>query len=311
MKFGILGDAKIAREKMKSAIIAAGHEITHIGRRKPSDGADPMWGDVSVVSYEALLANPEIDAIYNPLPNHLHAEWTIKALEAGKSVICEKPIALSEAEIDELEEASSRTGLYIYDGFMIRFHPQWQWLQALDVGKRKIIQTHFTYAPQAEGNIRNFAKYGGGPLWDIGCYCLMAGMLLFDGIPRLSGYQKVMEPALDVEQAVSAVIDFGNGQILNFAVSSGVCLSQSMRLIGTNGWAFLDVPFNPPEVTKASFAMANGGNGELLSQGQKVTFEGCDQYHLMVTDFANAVSAGRETDLTQSRHMVRIINEMR
>lgn len=93
MKFGILGDAKIAREKIQSAIVTAGHEIVQIGRRLPSKGADPIWGDVSVVSYEALLENPEIDVIYNPLPNHLHADWTIKALEAGKPVLCEKPIA--------------------------------------------------------------------------------------------------------------------------------------------------------------------------------------------------------------------------
>lgn len=311
MRFGILGDAKIAREKIQPAIISAGHQITHIGRRAPLDGCNPIWGDISVVSYDELLKSPDVDAIYNPLPNHLHAEWTIKALEAGKPVICEKPIALSEAEIDRLEEASRRTGLYIYDGFMIRFHPQWHWLKALDIGGRKTIQTHFTYAPQPVGNVRNFAKYGGGPLWDIGGYCLMAGMLLFNGTPRLAGYQKIMEPVLDVDQTVSAVIDFGDGQILNFTVSSGACLSQSLRLIGTEGWASLEVPYNPAEFTQATFAMANGGNDELLSQGQKVTFAACDQYQLMVTDFENAVKEGRKTDLTQSRHITRIFNEIR
>ena len=310
MKFGILGDAKIAREKILSAIVTAGHEIIQIGRRSPSEGADPIWGDVSVVSYETLLANPEIDVIYNPLPNHLHADWTIKALEAGKPVLCEKPIALLEQDLDRLEEASRRTGLYIYDGFMIRFHPQWLWLKNLDLGQRQIIQVHFTYPPQPEGNVRNFAKYGGGPLWDIGGYCLMAGLILFGGTPCLAGYTKVMEQALDVEKMASGIINFGSSQILNFTVSSSASLSQSLRLIGTKGWASLDVPFNPPEVAKAHYALEDGGKTELLSKGREIVFEPCDQYQLMVTDFVDALLEGRATDLSQSRHIARIVNLM-
>jgi len=311
MKFGILGDAKIAREKIQSAIVTAGHEIVQIGRRLPSKGADPIWGDVSVVSYEALLENPEIDVIYNPLPNHLHADWTIKALEAGKPVLCEKPIALLEQDLDRLEEASRRTGLYIYDGFMIRYHPQWHWLQNLDLGQRQIIQVHFTYPPQPEGNVRNFSKFGGGPLWDIGGYCLMAGLMLFGGTPKLLGHTIVMEKALDVEMIASGIISFGSSQILNFSVSSSASLSQSLRLIGTKGWASLDVPFNPPEVARAYFALQDGGKAELLSKGREIVFDSCDQYQLMVTDFVDAISEGRATDLSQSRHIIRVFNLMK
>ena len=310
MRFGILGDAKIAREKLCPAIVAAGHEITHIGRRDPSRGVDDIWGDARPVSYEALLAHPDIDAIYNPLPNHLHVEMTIRALEAGKPVLCEKPIALSEAELDRLEQAIARTNLYVYDGFMVRYHPQWEWLRSVDVGRRKIVQAHFAYPPQPKGNVRNFAKYGGGPLWDIGCYCLLAGLMLFDGSPTLVGCSKEMEKQLDVEMTGSGLVDFGRGQILTFTVSSGTSLSQSVTLLGTDGWAALDVPFNPPEIATGRFAKKSDGQTSQLSTGHEVVFEACDQYRLMVTDFAAAVAQGRTPDLAQSRHVIRIIDQM-
>ena len=310
MRFGILGDAKIAREKLHPAIVSAGHKVTHIGRRNPLLGADAIWGEAKVVSYENLLANPDIDAIYNPLPNHLHVTMTVKALEAGKPVLCEKPIALSEEELNTLEDAIARTGQYVYDGFMVRYHPQWEWLGSIDVGQRKITHAHFTYPPQPEGNVRNFAEYGGGPLWDIGGYCLLAGILLFEGTPTLIGHSKEMEKALDVEMTGAGLVDFGNGQILNFTVSSGASLSQSVTLIGTDGWATLDAPFNPPDIAKGRFAKQSDGQPLLLSAGCEVTFDKCDQYQLMVTDFAVAVAEGRKPNLTQSRHIIRILHQM-
>ena len=136
MRFGILGDAKIAREKLLPAILAAGHEVTHLGRREPSGGADPVWGDVCVSTYEAMLADPDIDAVYNPLPNHLHVPMAIRALEAGKPVLSEKPLALSLDELDAVEAAMASTGHYLYDGYMVRYHPQWDWLRSLDLGAR-------------------------------------------------------------------------------------------------------------------------------------------------------------------------------
>ena len=126
MKFGVLGDAKIAREKLLPAIRAAGHEVTHVGRRDPSAGVNPVWGDVRVAPYEDVLADPDVDAIYNPLPNHLHVPMTIAALEAGKPVICEKPVALSVAELDALAAAAARTCLGVCDGSRVR-HPRQEW----------------------------------------------------------------------------------------------------------------------------------------------------------------------------------------
>ena len=160
MRFGILGDAKIARTMMLPAIRAAGHEIIHIGRRDAGQGADPVWGDVAVSDYEGMLADVAVDVVYNALPNHLHVPWSLRALAAGKSVLCEKPIALNLQELDELTAAANRSGLYVYDGFMVRFHPQWHWLRNLDIGRLTKINAHFSYPPQPEGNIRNKAEWG-------------------------------------------------------------------------------------------------------------------------------------------------------
>ena len=310
MRFGILGDAKIAREKLRPAIEAAGHKITHIGRRDPAQGAHEIWGDVKTISYDELFAHPDIDAVYNPLPNHLHVPMSIKALKAGKPVLSEKPVALNLEELDALEQAAKDSQLYVYDGYMIRYHPQWKWITELDIGTRKIINAHFCYPPQPTGNVRNRAEFGGGPTWDIGCYCLLSALLLFNGTPELVGVIKEAETHLDVEKTASAVVDFGDGQILNFSVSSGTALAQSMTVIGTDGWASLDVPYNPPAITKARFAKQVDGPALLLTTGNEVTFEPCDQYQLMVEDFVKAVSEKRQADLTQSRHITRILRQI-
>ena len=199
MRFGVLGDAKIAREKLYSAITSSGHEVSMIGRRDPSLGANKIWSQIPVGTYEDVINNSNVDIVYNPLPNHLHVEMTIRALQAGKPVLCEKPIAISEKELDRLEETIEQTQLYVYDGFMIRYHPQWDWIRSINVGQRKIIHSHFTYSPQPIDNVRTFKEYGGGPLWDIGGYCILAGLLIFGGTPTLVASKKINEEKYDVE----------------------------------------------------------------------------------------------------------------
>lgn len=309
MKFGVLGDAKIGREKLLPAIRAAGHEVTHVGRRDPSAGVDPVWGDVRVSTYEDVLADPDVEAIYNPLPNHLHVPMTIAALEAGKPVICEKPVALSVAELDELAAVAARTGLYVYDGYMVRYHPQWQWLRGLDLGERTHVSATFTYPPQPEGNVRNVAAWGGGPVWDIGGYTLLAGMMLLDGTPEVIGAITQPEAHLDVERSGSALVAFDKGQVLTMSVSSGATLCQSVLLTGTDGWARLDTPFNPEPETTARWAHVKNGKETLLGTGTEISFGPCDQYALMVEDFVAAVAEGRKTDLSESRLLVGVLAE--
>ena len=315
MRFGVLGDAKIARNKLRPAILNAGHEIISVGRRDPSLPVDPIWGDVAVETYEGVLANEAVDAVYIPLPNHLHVSMAIQALEAGKPVLCEKPVALSLEELEHLSQATKRTGMYLYDGYMVRYHPQWTWLNNLDIGTRLHIFAQFSYPQQPAGNIRNIAAWGGGPIWDIGCYCLLAGLQLFDGTPELLSVHKIKDPILDVEQSASATISFGPGpdgreQMLQLSCSGNMSLSQSVHLIGSDGWARLDVPFNPPEQATARFAHISDGTNNMLGQGQEVQFAPCDQYQLMVEDFVKAVGENRKSCLSESYHLTKILSSM-
>ena len=295
--------------------MAAGHDIVAIGRREASKGVDPIWGDVAALSYEDVLKNKDVEAVYIPLPNHLHVPMAIKAMKAGKAVLSEKPVALSLDELASLTDVCHRTGQYLYDGYMVRYHPQWQWLAGLDIGTRLSLHAQFSYPPQPTGNIRNIAAWGGGPIWDIGCYCLLSGLLLFDGTPELVHVIKTPEPELDVEQSAAAIICFTGGadgieQTLQMSCSSGMGLSQSLHLVGRDGWARLDVPFNAPVEATARFAHISHGRDKLLGLGQEVRFAPCDHYQLMVEDFVKAVHEGRPADLSQSYHLTKILAQM-
>ena len=305
MKFGILGEAKIAREWLVPAILDAGHEITHIGRRNPEKEPLPeIYQDVIETDYESLLAEPSIDAIYNPLPNHLHVPYSIKALQSGKHVLCEKPVALNIKELLQLESVANESSSYFYEAFMIRGHPQWHWLQNLDIGEPQSAHFVFSYPQQPTGNYRNQADDGGGPLYDIGCYAISSGCLLFGGIPEVISANAIMNNNFDVEKQVDAVLMWPNGAILNFTVSGSAALYQSLSVLGTNGWAKLNIPVNPPEVTHAYWS--KGG----LQEGTKVSFPACNQYKLMVDDFVSQANSGVPSDFSISRVVTKTINDI-
>jgi predicted dehydrogenase len=296
MKFGILGDAKIAREKVIPAIHRAGHEVISLGRRDPSTKAThPIYDGVNQTSYEGVLADPNVDIIYNPLPNHLHVPWSIKAMEAGKHVICEKPIALNMDELEGLELAAHRTGQYVYEGFMVRHHPQWKWLPSAPIGTAQGIHVMFAYpAPNAD-NIRNVPEYGGGPLYDIGCYAIMAGILVFGGGPESVFAKVVMDAQHGVDKFASAMLVWPGDRHLVFTVSSSSSLTQSVQVLGTEGAARLNVPFNPVGPTNAYLMSGKLGEGEV------VKFADCDQYALMIEDVVAAIDAGSAPDFSHSR----------
>ena len=311
MRFGILGDAKIAREKLVPALRKAGCDIVHLGRRDElASVSNDIWKGVKTGSYEDVLADPKVEAVYIPLPNHLHVPWSLRAVEAGKAVLCEKPMALSIEEIGQLERTSAQTGCYIYEAFMVRHHPQWDWLTELNIGAHYHLSAQFSYPPQPEGNIRNIAAWGGGPVWDIGCYCVLAGLRIFGTTPRLLLATFRAEQHLDVEQSATALLEFGDGRTANFSVSSAASLSQLVRVVGTDGWAQLDVPFNPPRETTARWAHVSAGKDSLLGPGQMVTFEPCDHYQLMVEAFVKAVRGGETSDFNDSRALTGILSEI-
>ena len=305
MKFGILGEAKIAREYLVPAILQAGHEVTYIGRRNPGKETLPdIYKGVIETDYESLLSEPSIDAIYIPLPNHLHVPYSIAALKSGKHVLCEKPVALTLEELSQLESVANENNSYFYEAFMIRSHPQWHWLQNLDIGNPQSAHFVFSYPQQPTGNYRNRAEDGGGPLYDIGCYAILSGCLLFGGMPEVISANAIMSIDFDIEKQVDAVLRWPNGAILNFTVSGDAALCQSLSVLSLNGWAKLNVPVNPPEVTHAYWS--NGG----LQEGTKVSFPACNQYKLMVDDFVFQANSGVASDFSISRVVTKTINEI-
>ncbi len=305
MKFGILGEAKIARNYLAPAILEAGHEITHIGRRNLTQKKLPeIYQDAVETSYDDLLSEPSIDAIYIPLPNHLHVPYSIAALKAGKHVLCEKPVALNLDELAQLESVATTSKLYFQEAFMVKYHPQWHWLQELDIGNIQTAHFIFSYPHQPEGNYRNSSSFGGGPLYDIGCYAILTGCLLFDGIPEVVSAIAKMDDKFDVEKQVDAILRWPNGEVLNFTVSGDAALCQSLHVLGDNGWTKLDVPVNPPEITHAYWS--KGG----LEKGERISFPRCDQYKLMIDDFVAQVNSGATPDFSASRVITNAINQI-
>ena len=305
MRFGILGEAKIAREHIVPAIMSAGHEVTHVGRRIPGKIALPkIYGNAIETNYESLINDSSIDAIYIPLPNHLHVSYSIRALKSGKHVLCEKPLALNLDELSQLESVAKNSNAFFYEAFMVRSHPQWQWLQNLDIGKYQSSHFIFSYPKQPEGNVRNLIKYGGGPLFDIGCYAILSGCMLFKGEPKVLSAVASMCEEYETEKQVDATLRWPNGEILSFTVSANAALCQTFTLLGSNGWAKLDVPVNPPEKTSAYWS--NGG----LQSGNKVEFPACNQYQLMVEEFVSRSESGDTSDFLFSTIVTKAINDI-
>lgn len=201
-------------------------------------------------SYEELLADPEIDAIYNPLPNHLHVPWTLQAMRAGKHVLCEKPIAMSAAEAQLLaEEAIRRPHLKVMEAFMYRVHPQWLLAFRLvrdgKLGQLKTVQSIFAYHNRDPHDIRNIPAYGGGGLMDIGCYCISLSRLLFNAEPRRVFGLLEMDPVFQVDRMASGILDFGEG-VSTFTCGTQLAFYQRVNILGDRGRVEIEIPFNPP-----------------------------------------------------------------
>jgi predicted dehydrogenase len=201
-------------------------------------------------SYEELLQDPDIDAVYNPLPNHLHVPWSIKALEAGKHVLCEKPIALTAAEAQTLVDAAKKfPHLKVMEAFMYRHHPQWQrakkMVQEGKIGTLRTIQSFFSYYNDDPNNIRNQADIGGGGMMDIGCYNISLSRFIFDAEPqRVVGIVEY-DPELRIDRLASGILDFGNGTA-TFTCATQLSPYQRVNIFGTDGRIEIEIPFNAP-----------------------------------------------------------------
>jgi predicted dehydrogenase len=247
-------------------------------------------------SYEELLADPEIDAVYNPLPNHLHVPWTIRAADAGKHVLCEKPIALSSAEARTLLDVRVRTGVRIQEAFMVRSHPQWQAARTLvtdgRIGDLRAMLGVFSYFNEDPSNIRNVAAFGGGALMDIGCYLINTSRFITGREPERVVGAVERDPKFGTDRLTSMLLDFGGMQLAG-TCSTQMVPWQRIHIFGTRGQIDIRIPFNAPpdracEVVVDSGKDLYGGEQELL------TFPVCDQYTIQGDLFSKAVREGSE-----------------
>jgi predicted dehydrogenase len=245
-------------------------------------------------NYSELLADPDIEAIYNPLPNHMHVEWTTRAARAGKHVLCEKPIALDAKSAESLIAVQRETGRRINEAFMIRNHPQWpqarEWIQSGRIGEVASVQTTFSYYNRDATNIRNRMDVGGGALYDIGCYAVNTSRYLFGREPIRAIALVARDPDFGVDRLTSGLLDY-NGAHLIFSCSTQAVHYQRVNVLGTKGRIEIEIPFNAPADRPCRICLDDGSslNG---SSAQWTAFPIVDQYHLQSEAFSRAIRTG-------------------
>lgn len=291
LRWGVLGVAKIAVDKVIPAMQRAPHaEVVGIASRdlaKAQGAARALGLAKAYGSYEALLADPDIEAVYNPLPNHLHVPWSIRALESGRHVLCEKPIALSVAEAQTLvAAAAARPNLKLMEAFMYRHHPQWVTARRLvadgQIGQLRTIQTCFSYFNRDPHNVRNQAALGGGGLMDIGCYGISLARFLFGCEPRRGFAVIDYDPEFHTDRLVSAVLDFGGGTS-TFTCGTQLAPYQRVQIFGSEGRIEIEIPFNaPPDRACRLWHQTAAGT-------RQITCDVCDQYTIQGELFSQAV----------------------
>jgi predicted dehydrogenase len=291
VRWGILSTARIGVDKVIPAMQRGAHcEVTALSSRNAESGAAAAkkLGIENVHdSYEALLADADIDAVYIPLPNHLHVPWAIRALEADKHVLVEKPIGLSAAEGQQLVEASKKhPKLKVMEAFMYRHHPQWRRAKDIvasgGVGQLVTIQTFFSYFNDDPANIRNQADIGGGGLFDIGCYAISLARFIFDAEPQRVFGAVEYDPQLKVDRLASGVLDFGTGTS-TFTCGTQIAPFQHVNIFGSTGRVEIDIPFNAPPDRPCTMRHQHAGGTD------EIALEVCDQYTIQGELFSLAV----------------------
>lgn len=300
VKWGVLGVANIAVKKVIPAMQASNLcEVTAIASRdlsKARAAAEQLGIAKSYGSYEELLDDPDVEAIYNPLPNHLHVEWTIKAAEAGKHVLCEKPISLTVAEALPLLDTRRRTGKKIEEAFMVRTNPQWievlRLVNAGRIGEVRSVVGYFSYNNQDGENIRNVKEFGGGGLMDIGCYLIFFSRLIFNSEPTRVVSLIDEHPVTHTDILTSAILDFPAGQAI-FTCSTRVTPYQRMQIIGTSGRIEVQIPVNAPPDLPSRIFLDDGSDltGKAI---ETIEFEACDQYTVQGDLFSRAIREDTE-----------------
>ena len=294
IRWGVLGTAKIAVEKVIPAMQTCGVcDVTAIASRdlaKAQAIAKTLGIRKAYGSYDALLADPEIDAVYIPLPNHLHVPLTMAAAERGKHVLCEKPIALSSADVRRLIEVRDRTGVQIEEAFMVRTHPQWVRVMELcesgRIGDVRAYLGSFSYFNDDPANIRNVRAFGGGALLDIGCYFVTTSSMVFGGRPRRVACSMVRDDATGVDTLTSMILEYANGHAVG-TCSTRMIPHQRVEVFGSLGRLEVEIPFNaPPDRPCRVFV----DTGSVFETGvETIALPVCDQYAIQGELFSRAL----------------------
>jgi predicted dehydrogenase len=304
VKWGVLSTAGIGVRKVIPAMqCGEWSEIVAIASRdgqKAESVARKLRIPKAYWSYEELLADPEIEAIYNPLPNHLHVPWSIKAAEAGKHVLCEKPISILAGEAKLLLEARDRADVKIGEAFMVRTHPQWlrtrELIRSGRIGELRSILGAFSYFNRDPANVRNILEYGGGGVLDIGCYPITTSRFIFGEEPsRVVGLIE-RDPEFKTDRLASVLLDFPSGQAV-FTCCTQLVYYQRMQFFGTKGRIEIEIPFNAPNDRPCRIFIDDGR--DLFGGGVHTeTFPICDQYTIQGDLFSRAIRGDGEVPVS-------------
>ena len=304
LRWGVLSTAKIGRTAVIPAIQRSEHGTVVAIASRDGETAEAVANDLGIPqafsSYEALLAADDIDAVYIPLPNHLHAEWTMKAADAGKHVLCEKPLTLDADEAQRVVAHCAAAGVVLREAFMYRFHPQWlRTKQLVDdgrIGELRAVQAWFSYFNDDAANIRNIAEFGGGALMDIGCYPISVARWLFGAEPDDVQAIAHHDPTSGVDVQTSAMMRFGMAHA-TFTVSTRSEPYQRVHVVGSAGRIEVEIPFNAPNDRPTRIFVTSGGQPPTAPATEIEEFDTVDQYTLQADAFAMAIREDRTAAL--------------
>jgi len=285
IRWGILSTANIGRKCVIPAILRGSEGVVAAIASRDATRAAQVATDFGIPrsfgSYQTLVDDPDIDAIYNPLPNHLHVEWTVRALEAGKHVLCEKPIALNASEAAAIVAARDRTGRCVIEAFMVRYHPQWHRIRALlrsgRIGEVRLIQSSFLFRMLDPKNVRNQLEIGGGALYDVGCYPIVTARYAYEAEPERVIALMDRDLVLKVDRLTSGILGFPQGRQLVFSSSLQLASHQRVVLLGSEGRIEVMVPFTPRDSLRCRIVIDSGAQQD-GSSAEVEEFDPVDQY---------------------------------
>ncbi len=301
LRWGILSTSSFAqnvflpglRRSSSVEVVAVASRALDKAKRFADENAIPK----AFGSYEEMLADPSVDVVYIPAPNHLHAEWTLKAAQAGKHVLCEKPMALNAQELDALTTVA--TQVHIAEAFMVRFHQQWietrERVRAGELGRITHMHVEFNYTNTDPTNIRNTAGIGGGAMYDIGCYAVVAARWFMEADPLRVAAVTDLDPVFRTDRLTSALLDFGDGRTCTFSVSTQTVPHQRVHLLGTKGRLEITIPFNQPQTDPVTYFVHHGTSLDGLDAAANIV-AAQDQYALQADAFCHRIRAEQPTD---------------